>query len=245
LEISPSNAEIFSEGWQFAAMLSILNPRGRGRGCDQCAAVQSDRGGCLDTEDRRQPESRIDGDPTEITAVLARCSGGDREAFESLVPLVYDDLRRIAHRRLQSERTDITLDTTAVVHEAYLALVDQATATWNDRAHFFAVAARVIRHVLIDHARRRGALKRGGGELRVPLKDDLVPAEGIQQVDLVALDHALAELGRHDPRLERVVECRFFGGMTVPETAAALDTSVRTVERDWTRARAYLYQALS
>jgi RNA polymerase sigma factor (TIGR02999 family) len=99
--------------------------------------------------------------------------------------------------------------------------------------------------VLIDHARRRGALKRGGGELRVPLKDDLVPAEGMQQIDLVALDHALAELGRHDPRLERVVECRFFGGMTVPETAAALDMSVRTVERDWTRARAYLYQALS
>lgn len=177
--------------------------------------------------------------------MLARCSDGDREAFESLVPLVYDDLRRIAHRRLQSERTDITLDTTAVVHEAYLALVDQATATWNDRAHFFAVAARVIRHVLIDHARRRGALKRGGGDVHVPLRDDLVPAEGIQQIDLVALDHALAELGRHDGRLERIVECRFFGGMTVQETAAALDMSVRTVERDWTRARAYLYRALS
>jgi len=162
------------------------------------------------------------------------------------VPLVYDDLRRIAHRRLQSERTDHTLDTTAVVHEAYLALVDQATATWNDRAHFFAVAARVIRHVLIDHARRRGALKRGGGDVRVPLKDDLLPAEGMRrQIDLVALDHALAELGKHDPRLERVVECRFFGGMTVPETAAALEMSVRTVERDWTRARAYLYQALT
>lgn len=158
---------------------------------------------------------------------------------------MYDDLRRIAHRRLQSERTGITLDTTAVVHEAYLALVEQATATWNDRAHFFAVAARVIRHVLIDHARRRGALKRGGANVRVPLRDDLVPAEELPQIDLVALDLALTELGQHDSRLERVVECRFFGGMTVQETAAALDASVRTVERDWTRARAYLYQALS
>ena len=161
------------------------------------------------------------------------------------MPLVYDDLRRIAHRRLQSERTDHTLDTTAVVHEAYLALVEQATATWNDRAHFFAVAARVIRHVLIDHARRRGAQKRGGGEVRVPLQEDLVSIQTAPNIDLVALDAALAELGERDPRLERVVECRFFGGMTVQETAAALDTSVRTVERDWTRARAYLYQALT
>ena len=177
--------------------------------------------------------------------MLARCSSGEREAFESLVPLVYDDLRRIAHRRLQSERTDHTLDTTALVHEAYLALVDQATATWNDRAHFFAVAARVIRHVLIDHARRRGALKRGGGDVRVPLRDDLLSVEGTPDVDLVDLDKALAKLGRRDPRLERVVECRFFGGMTVAETAAALGTSVRTVERDWTRARAYLYQSLT
>jgi RNA polymerase sigma factor (TIGR02999 family) len=177
--------------------------------------------------------------------MLARCAGGDREAFESLVPLVYDDLRRIARRRLQSERTDISLDTTAVVHEAYLALVDQATATWNDRAHFFAVAARVIRHVLIDHARRQGALKRGGDRVKVPLADDLAAADEPGSIDLVALDTALAELGRLDERLERVVECRFFGGMTVPETAAAMDLSVRTVERDWTRARAYLFKALS
>lgn len=181
----------------------------------------------------------------EITQVLARCAGGDREAFERLVPLVYDDLRRIAHRRLQSERTDHTLDTTAVVHEAYLALVHQATATWVDRAHFFAVAARVIRHVLIDHARRRGAKKRGGGDVRVPLAEDLVSAEGVRDVDLLALDEALAELGARDSRLEKVVECRFFAGMTVRETATALGTSERTVERDWTRARAYLYQALA
>lgn len=177
--------------------------------------------------------------------MLARCSSGEREAFESLVPLVYDDLRRIAHRRLQAENTDHTLDTTEIVHEAYLALVDQATATWNDRAHFFAVAARVIRHVLIDHARRRGALKRGGGDVRVPLRDDLLSVEGAPDIDLVDLDKALAKLGGRDPRLERVVECRFFGGMTVAETAVALGTSVRTVERDWTRARAYLYQALT
>jgi RNA polymerase sigma factor (TIGR02999 family) len=131
-----------------------------------------------------------------------------------------------------------------VVHEAYLALVDHATATWNDRAHFFAVAARVIRHVLIDHARRQGALKRGGDHVEVPLRDDLVAASDRKPIDLIALDAALRDLGRNDARMERVVECRFFGGMTVPETAAALGTSVRTVERDWTRARAYLYRAL-
>jgi RNA polymerase sigma factor (TIGR02999 family) len=226
-------------------MPSILDPRGRGPECDHGEAVQSERGGTLNIEDPSLSEQRPDTDPSEITAMLARCSGGDRDAFESLVPLVYDDLRRIAHRRLQAERTDISLDTTAVVHEAYLALVDQATATWNDRAHFFAVAARVIRHVLIDHARRQGALKRGGDRVRVALKDDVAADGGPGTIDLVALDAALEELGRFDERLERVVECRFFGGMTVPETAAALDISVRTAERDWTRARAYLFRALS
>ena len=177
--------------------------------------------------------------------MLARCSSGEQDAFESMVPLVYDDLRRIAHRHLQSERADHTLDTTSLVHEAYVQLVDQATATWNDRAHFFAVAARVIRHLLIDHARRHGAQKRGGSAVRVPLTEDLVSVEGARDVGLLDLDRALAKLGEWDPKLERVVECRFFGGMTVEETAAALGTSVRTVHRDWKRARAYLYQSLT
>lgn len=182
----------------------------------------------------------------EITEILARCSSGEREAFDRLVPLVYEDLRRIAHRRLRAERTDHTLDTTALVHEAYLGLVDQATATWNDRAHFFAVAARVIRNVLVDYARRQGAEKRGGDRVRVPLEPESAAADGGPgAVELIALDHALTELGRRDPGLERVVECRYFAGMTVPETAEALGTSERTVARNWTRARAYLFDALS
>ena len=180
-----------------------------------------------------------------MTELLALCSSAEREAFDRLVPLVYGDLRRIARRRMRSERPDHTLDTTALVHEAYVQLVDQATATWADRAHFFAVAARVIRHVLIDHARRRGAAKRGGGDVRVPLVDDLVSDGGPRNLDLLALDDALRKLGERDSRLERVVECRFFAGMTVPETAEALGTSVRTVERDWKRARAYLYRDLT
>jgi RNA polymerase sigma factor (TIGR02999 family) len=182
----------------------------------------------------------------EITGILARCASGDRAAFDRLVPLVYEDLRRIAHRRLRAERTDHTLDTTALVHEAYLELVDQATATWNDRAHFFAVAARVIRNVLVDYARRQGAAKRGGDRLRVPLGPDSVVTEGeAGTVELVDLDRALTELGARDPELERVVECRFFAGMTVPETAEALGYSERTVARNWTRAKAWLFEALA
>jgi RNA polymerase sigma factor (TIGR02999 family) len=182
----------------------------------------------------------------EITGILARCANGDRAAFDRLVPLVYEDLRRIAHRRLRAERTDHTLDTTALVHEAYLELVDQATATWNDRAHFFAVAARVIRNVLVDYARRQGAEKRGGDRVRVPLGPEPARTEGGPgAVELIALDRALTRLGLHDPELERMVECRYFAGMTVAETAEALGSSERTVARNWTRARAYLFDALS
>ena len=180
----------------------------------------------------------------EVTRLLGECAGGDQEAFDRLIPLVYDDLRGIAHRRLRSERDGHTLGTTALVHEAYLHLVDQATATWQDRAHFFAVAAKVIRQVLIDYARSRDAQKRGGGAIRIPLSEDLAGTEPAT-VELLALDEALTELASHDPRLERVVECRFFGGMSVRETAAALGVSERTVERDWARAKAHLYRTLS
>ena len=176
----------------------------------------------------------------DVTRLLGECADGDRDAFERLVPLVYDDLRRIARRRLAAEQTGHTLDTTAVVHEAYLKLVDQATATWQDRAHFFAVAARVIRHVLVDHARARNAAKRGGDAIRVPLREDL-DGGAPDMVDLLALDEALERLGRHDPRLVQVVEYRFFGGMTLRDTAQALGVSRRTAVRDWKRARAYLY----
>jgi RNA polymerase sigma factor (TIGR02999 family) len=184
--------------------------------------------------------------PGEVTELLARCSSGEREAFDRLVPFVYEDLRRIAHRRLQAERPDHTLDTTALVHEAYLGLVDQGTATWNDRAHFFAIAARVIRNVLVDYARRRGAEKRGGGQVRVPLRPEIASAEeSVGAIELIVLDLALTDLGQHDPGLERVVECRFFAGMTVSETARALGCSDRTIARDWSRAKAHLFEALS
>ncbi len=180
----------------------------------------------------------------QVTALLSACSEGDTSAFDRLIPLVYDDLHRIAHKRLRSERGDHTLNTTAVVHEAYLQLVNQATATWRDRAHFFAVAARVVRHVLIDYARLKSTKKRGGNPVRVPLREELAGEEP-QTIELIALNEALSALSRHDPRLERVVECRFFGGMTMQDTATALGIGLRTAERDWARARAYLYRSLS
>ena len=180
----------------------------------------------------------------DVTELLHACAKGDREAFDRLIPLVYDDLRAIAHNRLARERADHTLSTTGIVHEAYLRLVPQATATWRDRAHFFAVSSKVIRGLLIDHARGRNAAKRGGGAIQIPISDDLHGAAP-RTIDLVALDDALTRLGEMDPRLEQVVEYRFFGGLTMEETAEALGTSLRTVERDWRRARAHLYDALS
>jgi RNA polymerase sigma factor (TIGR02999 family) len=186
----------------------------------------------------------VSGPAGDITSLLQACSSGSDDAFDRLIPLVYDDLRAIAHRRLRLERADHTLNTTAVVHEAYLKLVDQASATWRDRAHFYAVSARVIRHLLIDYARERKAVKRGGGSILLPL-DEQLAGEPPRTIELLALDEALAELGRKDERLEHLVECRFFGGMTMQDTAETLGVSLSTAERDWRRARAYLFDALS
>lgn len=194
--------------------------------------------------ERIVPEgSGLPAEAGQITRLLESCTEGHPEAFDRLIPLVYTDLKAIARRRLRRERSGHTLDTTAVVHEAYLQLVDQATATWESRAHFFAVASKVIRHVLIDYARRRDALKRGGDRLRVPLDDD-IPGEEPRTIDLLALDQALRDLTDLDDRMGRVVECRFFGGMTMEETAEAVGVSLRTAERTWTRARAHLYRML-
>jgi RNA polymerase sigma factor (TIGR02999 family) len=193
-----------------------------------------------DTE--RRPEGS-DSDPHDITRLLNACATGDGGAFEQLIELVYADLRRIAHRRLESEQSGHTLDTTALVHEAYLKLVPQSTTSWGDRAHFFAVASRVIRHVLIDYARRRTAEKRSGG-IRVPLRENTVGSDP-RDVELMALERALARLASRDPRMEQIVECRFFGGMTVEETAEALGISTSTVDRDWARARTYLFRDLA
>lgn len=186
-----------------------------------------------------------DQDPSQVTRLLMDYAAGDRDAFDRLVPLVYEDLRGIAHQRLAGERSNHTLDTRALVHEAWIRMVDHTTVDWQSRAHFFALSAGVIRRILVDHARARGRVKRGGDAIQVPLRDDLDGAAEEDPVDLLALDEALEALGERDPRLRRVVECRFFGGMTVRDTAEALGVSLRTVERDWTRAKAYLYRALA
>ena len=179
----------------------------------------------------------------DITGLLAAWRAGDRTAVDRLFPVVYDELRRIAHRQLGRDRPDHTLGTTALVHEAYLKLVDQTRAQLTDRAHFFAVAARAMRRILVDYARRHRAEKRGGARAPVSLDDTALPAT--QRADtLVALDEALMRLAEVDERLSRVVECRFFGGLTEEETAEALAVTARTVRRDWVKAKGWLAQAL-
>jgi len=181
---------------------------------------------------------------SDITRLVLRWSAGEEDAFNRLLPLVYDDLRRIAGRHLRSQASFPTLNATAVVHELYLDLVDQTRASWRDRSHFFAVASKAMRHIVIDYARRKGAAKRGGDRVQVPLHPNIAMTQE-SMPDLLALDEALTELEERDPRLAQVVECRFFGGMTAKETAEVLDVGLRTVERDWTRARAYLQRSLS
>jgi RNA polymerase sigma factor (TIGR02999 family) len=179
----------------------------------------------------------------EITQLLARWSSGDDDAFDRLVDLVYQDLRTIAHRHLAAGPPDAILDTTVLVHEAYLKLSGSGEGQWPGRAHFFAFCSTVMRRLLIDFARERQSLKRGGTRVRVPLREDAAVVDS-QALDILVVEDALTRLETQSPRMARLVECRFFGGMSVAETAEALGTSVRTVERDWTRARAYLRRAV-
>lgn len=179
-----------------------------------------------------------------VTALLAGLANGDAAASDALFPLLYEELRRVAHRQLRAERAGHTLCTTALVHEAYLRLVDQTRAQWVNRAQFLSVAARAMRRVLIDYARRYRAGKRGGGWDRLDLDDVDVPvAERAES--LLALDDALERLTVLNPRLTQVVECRFFGGMTEPEIADALGLTERTVRRDWVKAKAWLHDELA
>jgi RNA polymerase sigma factor (TIGR02999 family) len=178
-----------------------------------------------------------------VTRLLQQVATGEREAADELLPLVYRELKTIAHRQLQGERRGHTLNTTASVHEAYLRL-GLSAISWNDRAHFFAVAARAMRRVLIDHAEGRRAEKRGGNLIRVPL-DETVAAPERRIESLLALDEALTHLEHVDSRQVRVVECHVFAGMSLDDTAAALDISPATVSRDWALARAWLNRALS
>lgn len=180
----------------------------------------------------------------EITEFLIAHRRGDEDALERLVPLVYDDLRSIAHAQLSRLRPGKTLNTTALVHEAYLKLVDQTRIEIRDRGHFFAVAARAMRHILIDYARQRATSKRGGGV--VPLSLDSVQIAARQEVEgLLEIDKALDRLSRLNSRLTRVFECRFFAGLTEQETAEALDVSLRTVQRDWMKGKAWLRRELA
>jgi RNA polymerase sigma factor (TIGR02999 family) len=184
------------------------------------------------------------GETSEITQLLRDLSRGRRGALERLVPIVYDQLRRIAHGQLQGERPGHTLNTTALVHEAYLRLIDIHSVQWRDRAHFFALSARLMRRILIEYARARAREKRGGGAVPVPLS--AVPATSVQNMDdLLALDEALRRLEERSERQCRVVECRCFAGLTVEETATALGTSLATVKRDWAFSRAWLNRELA
>jgi RNA polymerase sigma factor (TIGR02999 family) len=177
--------------------------------------------------------------PGEVTRLLEAAVAGDSDAMERLVPLMYEDLRRVARRQLDREGGGHTLQTTALVHEAYLKLAGGMVSA-TSRAHFLAIAARAMRQVLVDYARRRKAAKRGGGVISVTLGDEPTPVDTSAE-DLQALDEALQQL---DPRQRQVIECRFFGGMEEKDIAAALNVSERTVRRDWVKARAWLYQAL-
>jgi len=199
-------------------------------------------------------QPRRSNDPSQLTTVdhlLRQLADGDREAFDRLLPLVYDELHHLAmhHRRRWSG--DETLNTTAIVHEAYVRLAGTPEPAWHGQPHFMAVASRAMRHVLLDNARRRQRQKRGGARERIPWHDVEAALEGggnaveARAEALIALDQVLRRLEQHDPRQSRIVECRFFGGMSIQETAVALGISSATVKRGWTMAQAWLHRELT
>jgi RNA polymerase sigma factor (TIGR02999 family) len=186
--------------------------------------------------------SNPEGSGPSLTELLRQAGGDDREALDRIIPVVYDELRRMARKQLAGHRRH-TLDTTALVDEAYLRMVDRDAVPLGSRAFFFGAAARAMRQVLVDAARRRNRDKRGGGKAGTELKEEWVAADGIA-AQVLELDEGLERLAEHYPRQARVIECRFFAGMSVEETAEAMDLSERTVVRDWTMARAWLYREL-
>ena len=182
--------------------------------------------------------------PQEVTQLLRAWRDGSQTAFEQLMPLVYDELRRLAHQQMKRQPPGHTLQTTALVNEAYLCLVDQAQIEWQNRAHFFAVAAQAMRFFLVDWARARRSAKRGGGARQVTLDEAAMVSSECSE-EMVALDEALSRLAALDARQSRIVELRYFGGMTVEETAEVLGVSAITVRREWVKAKAWLYRELS
>ena len=198
----------------------------------------------LRTKALRTEEQRVPSVPQNVTQLLVSWGNGNKEALDKLLPLVYDELRRQAARYLRRERAGHTLQTTALIHEAYLRLVDQKNVHWQNRAHFFGLAAQLMRRILVDHARTKKRAKRGGSDVRVSLTGAQVLAKD-QEVDVVALDEALNRLAQLDEQQSRIVELRFFSGLTVEETAEALSISPATVKRDWSMAKAWLHRELS
>lgn len=181
----------------------------------------------------------------DVTTLLAAWAAGDRHALDRLMPLVYDELRRLAHRELRGERAEATLVTTALVHEAYLRLVDQKRMRVETRAHFLNIAAQMMRRVVVDAARKRRATKRGSGRPGLSLDEVAEPRIDPNNTDLLDLDDALLKLEGFDPKLSRLVELRYFGGLTLEEAAEVLGTSTTAAWRDWNTARAWLYSELS
>jgi RNA polymerase sigma factor (TIGR02999 family) len=181
--------------------------------------------------------------PQEMTELLAAWSNGDRQALDRLLPLVEEELHRLAHRYMSREREGHTLQTTALVNEAYLRLIDQRGVRWQNRAHFFAIAAEMMRRILIDHARKQAYQKRGGGARHLPL-DEAAVLTNERAAELVALDEALQNLAKVDERKARVIELRYFGGLSVEEVAEVLGVHPDTVTREWRRARAWLHREL-
>lgn len=182
--------------------------------------------------------------PHVVTRLLVDWGNGDQQALEKLTPLVYQELKRLAARYLRRERREHTLQSTALVHEAWLRLIDQKQVQWQNRAQFFGIAAEMIRRILIDHARNRQAAKRGDGAIKLSL-DDALATPNRRDLELVALDDALHDLAKLDPQQGRLVELRFFAGLSIEESAEVLGVSPATVKREWTTAKAWLYRELS
>lgn len=183
-------------------------------------------------------------DQSDITELLIKWNSGDRQAFEKLMPLVYDELHRIASRHLRRESNERTLQTTALVHEAYLKIIDQTRANWQNRAQFYGVSASIMRRILIDHARKRLRGKRGGGAFKLSLDDGRIDVSDERASELVALDEALERLAHEDPNKAKIVELRYFGGLSIEETAEVMGIGTATVIRHWRIVKAWLYKEI-
>ncbi len=184
-------------------------------------------------------------DSHDITQMLIDLTGGDEQVVDRLLPHLYDELKKLAGSYLRKERADHTLQPTALVHEAYMKLIDQRQVRWQNRAHFFGIAAQVMRRILLDHARKHLAEKRGGDAEKLPLEEEILVVSHGRSAELVALDDTLAELAKIDPQKAKIVELRYFGGLSIEETAEVMGVSVPTINRQWKMAKAWLFKELN